>query len=126
MTTDADAPTARAHDPLFVSQCSLQGLIPRLPLRWPTPPGTPPSPKLTYRSWYVYRGWQDLLDPATWEHLNGFDVCLRCIDFTGVRPVLAQRLGWTSARGWIPFNPVSLFLLQPQPDLEEPTRSALR
>jgi len=37
---------------------------------------------------------------------------LRLIDFTGLRPVLAQLLGWTSARGWRPFDPVSLFLLQ--------------
>jgi len=34
------------------------------------------------------------------------------IDFEGLRPVLAQRLNWTSARGYIPFDPVSLFLLQ--------------
>jgi len=27
------------------------------------------------------------------------------------RPMLAQRLGWTSARGWCPFDPVSIFLL---------------
>jgi len=111
MATDTDAPTARAHDPLFVSQCSLQGLSPHLPLVWPTPPGTPPSPKRAYRSHYVYRGWHDLLDPAAWERLNAFDLSLRLINFSGLRPVLAQRLGWTSARGWIPFDPVSLFLL---------------
>jgi hypothetical protein len=28
-----------------------------------------------------------------------------------LRSVLAQRLGWTSARGWTPFDPVSIFLL---------------
>jgi hypothetical protein len=33
------------------------------------------------------------------------------VDFSGLRPALAQRLGWTSARGWKPFDPVSLFLL---------------
>jgi hypothetical protein len=36
---------------------------------------------------------------------------LRLVDFDGLRPVLAQRLGWTSARGQVPFDPVSLFLL---------------
>ena len=111
MDSDGDAPSARAHDPLFVSQCSLSGLMPKLPLVWSPPPGTPPSPKRFYRSHYVYRGWNDLRERATWAHLSDFDLCLRLIDFAGLRPVLAQRLGWTAARGWIPFDPVSLFLL---------------
>ena len=111
MAADPDAPTARAQDRLFISQCSLAGLQATLPLLWPTPPGTPPSPKRTYRSHYTYHGWQDLLNPATWQHLSDFDLALRLIDFGGLRPVLAQRLGWTSARGHIPFDPVSLFLL---------------
>jgi len=101
----------RAQDADFVRQCSLTGLEARLPLRWPTPPGTPPSPKHTYRSHYVYLGWQDLRDPRTWEHLSDFDLLLRLVDFAGLRPVLAQRLGWTSGRGWCPFDPVSMFLL---------------
>jgi len=111
MVTDLDAPTARAQDRLFVSQCSLAGLRDKLPLVWPTPPGTPSSPKRTYRCHYVYRGWQDLLNPATWDNLSDFDLALRLVDFSGLRPVLAQRLGWTSARGWMPFDPVSVFLL---------------
>jgi hypothetical protein len=40
-----------------------------------------------------------------------FDLLLRLIDFSGLRPVLADLLGWTSARGQVPFDPVSLFLL---------------
>jgi len=103
---------ARARDADFVDRCSLWGLRRRLPLRWPTPPNVPPSPKLRYRSHYVYQGWDDLLDPAVWVHLSDFDLVLRLIDFSGLRPVLAQRLGWVSARGWCPFDPVSLFLLQ--------------
>jgi hypothetical protein len=103
---------ARARDADFVNQCSLWGLRGRLPLCWPTPPYVPPSPKLRYRSHYVYQGWDDLLAPAAWTHLSDFDLVLRLIDFSGLRPVLAQRLGWTSARGWCPFDPVSMFLLQ--------------
>ena len=122
MAAELTAVECRAQDAVFITQSSLEGLRERLPLRWPTPPGTPPSPKRAYRSEYVYLGWQDLADgvhagelhrndPATWEHASEFDLLLRLIDFSGLRPVLAQRLGWTSGRGWMPFDPVSFFLL---------------
>jgi hypothetical protein len=101
----------RARDSAFVAQCSLSGLQERLPLRWPTAPDTPPSPKRRYRSHYVYQGFADLEDWAHWEDLSDFDLVLRLVDFGGLRPVLAQLLGWTSARGRTPFDPVSMFLL---------------
>ena len=44
-------------------------------------------------------------------HLSEFDLLLRLVDFAPLRPVLAHLLGWTSGRGWIPFDPLSLFLL---------------
>jgi hypothetical protein len=50
-------------------------------------------------------------DAAVWEHLSDFDLVLRLVDLSGLRAVLAQRLGWTSARGRCPFDPVSMFLL---------------
>ncbi len=56
-------------------------------------------------------GWEDLQDPAAWEHLSDFDLILRLVDFSPLRPVLAQRLGWASGRGWMPFDPISVFLL---------------
>ena len=105
------AAQARAKDTLFVSQCSLDALRDRLPFLWPVPDDVPPSPKTSYRSHYVYRGWEDLEDPDNWEHLSDFDLLLRLVDFSPLRDVLAQRLGWTSARGQIPFDPVSIFLL---------------
>ena len=111
MAAELTPSESRAQEPLFVAQCSLNGLRDRLPLSWPTPPDTPPSPKKAYRSEYVYLGWQDLQDAATWEHASDFDLLLRLVDFSGLRPVLAQLLGWTSGRGWKPFDPVSLFLL---------------
>jgi hypothetical protein len=82
-----------------------------LPLQWPTPAETPPSPKSKYRSHYRYLGFEDLLDPTTWQELSEFDLLLRLVDFEGLRPVLAQRLGWTSDRGQVAFDPLSLFLL---------------
>jgi hypothetical protein len=102
---------ARAQDVAFVTQCSLAGLRDQLPLLWPVPDDLPPSPKRSYRSHYVYHGWEDLEDPANWEHLSEFDLLLRLIDFSPLRDVLAQRLGWTSAKGHVPFDPVSIFLL---------------
>ena len=60
----------RAQDPAFVNQCSLSGLMDHLPLVWPVPPDIPDSPKKTYRSAYVYLGWDDLKDSATWEELT--------------------------------------------------------
>lgn len=101
----------RTQDVQFISVCSLAGLQSRLPLRWPTPPGTPPSPKKSYRSGYVYAGWEGLGDPASWEPLDEFDILLRLVDFSGLRPVLAQLLGWRTGRGQQPFDPVSIFLL---------------
>jgi hypothetical protein len=102
---------ARAQDVDFVAQCSFESLRHRLPLPWPISDDVPPSPKMSYRSHYVYRGWKDLEDLANWAHLSDFDLLLRLIDFSPLRDVLAQRLGWTSAKGHVPFDPVSIFLL---------------
>ena len=111
MTANLTAVESRAQDTTFVSRCSLPGLRSRLPMRWIIPPDTPPSPKMTYRSHYVYLGWQGLRDPTAWKDLSPFDLVLRLVDFTPLRPVLAQLLGWTSARGLVPFDPISIFLL---------------
>jgi len=101
----------RAQDSQFTSQCSLMGLQDRLPLRWPTPSDIPPSPKKSYRSDYTYQEEEDCQNAATWERLSDFDLILRLVDFSGLRPVLAYLLGWTSARGHRPFDPISMFLL---------------
>ena len=111
MVTEFAPVETRARDAAFVRQCSLAGLQERLPLRWPTPPDTPPSPKRHYRSHYGYLGFADLEEWSNWQHLSDFDLVLRLVDFSSLRPVLAQLLGWTSARGRIPFDPVSMFLL---------------
>jgi hypothetical protein len=104
----------RAQEVSFVSQCSLLSLSASLPLQWPTLAGTPASPKKRYRSEYSY-GWQtalvDIEQVCTWTELSEFELLLRLVDFSGLRPVLAQLLGWESGRGWEPFDPVSFFLL---------------
>ena len=104
----------RAQAAGFVEQCNLASLQKSLPLEWPTPAGTPASPKKRYRSEYVYP-WQrelaDLNQVLAWKDLSDFDLLLRMVDFSGLRPVLAQLLGWKSGRGWEPFDPLSFFLL---------------
>ena len=104
----------RAQEADFVSQCSLLSLQKSLPLAWPTPPGMPASPKKPYRSDYVYPWRTPVADPnqvLAWKSLSDFDLLLHLVDFSGLRPVLAQLLGWKSGRGWEPFDPVSFFLL---------------
>lgn len=112
MNAELTAAAQRAQDATFSATCRWSVLREHLPLRWPTPPDTPPCPKKSYRSHYVYRGATDLDHPATWVSLSDFDLVLCLIDFDGLRPVLAQRLGWVSARGYEPFDPISFFLLQ--------------
>jgi len=101
----------RAQDASLVNQNRLAKLQVRLPLLWPTPSATPASPKKQYRSHYHYRGYEKLTDPAVWTYLPPFEIALHLIDFSGLRPVLAQQLGWQTGRGQIPFDPVSMFLL---------------
>jgi hypothetical protein len=100
----------RAHDAAFVEQCSYSRLRPQLPLRWSVPADIRDSPKRRYRSHYVYQECDDLDDPPNWEHLSSFDLVLRLVDFSPLRPLLAWLLGWTSARGRVPFDPISVFL----------------
>ena len=101
----------RSQDAEFVTTCGFAGLQARLPLRWPTPPETPPSPKTRYRSWYSYPGYEKSSVATGWETLLEFELLLHLVDFSGLRPVLAQQLGWRTPRGQVPFDPVSLFLL---------------
>ena len=109
---EALAPTqTRQQHPEFVARCSFTALRPHWPLVWPAPPDLPPSPKRRYRSTYVYLGADDLDAPGVWDDVTDFELLLRLVDFSPLRPVLAQLLGWTSAKGWTPFDPVSLFLL---------------
>ena len=101
----------RIQQAAFVNNCRISALQDRLPLRWGHPAHTPPSPKKSYRSHYQYPGWEGLQDPAEWKEHDDFDLLLRLVDFSDLRDQLAVQLGWTSAKGKVPFDPVSLFLL---------------
>ncbi|MBI4310306.1 MAG: hypothetical protein HY681_00885 [Chloroflexi bacterium] len=97
----------------FVTRCAITAFAGRLPLRWPTPPQTPASPKSRYRSHYQPLDPGELLrmDAAAWATISPFDLLLLLIDFSGLRPVLAQKLYRASHRGRVPFDPISLFLI---------------
>jgi hypothetical protein len=99
----------RAAHPDFVPTFSLAALGSRLPLPFPVAPGLPPSPKVRYRSYYRYLGYQDLTDAAQLIRLEPFEIALRLVDFSPLRAELAQ-VYVASARGQVPFDPVSLLL----------------
>jgi hypothetical protein len=100
----------RAAHPAFVSTFSLGALEARLPFRFPVPEGVPPSPKRRYRSMYRYLNHADLAQPDCLAKLTLFEMALRLIDFAPLRDYLAEAYYVVSAKGQVPFDPVSLFL----------------
>ena len=99
LNKEALAPFAPAH------------LWPHLPLRFPLDPACPPSPKPTYRSAYRYLDAEGLDDPQRLETLSPFDVALRLFDYANLEPFLAAHIYVPSAKGQVPFHPVSMYLL---------------
>jgi len=108
--SELTAARKRALHPDFVSTFSVHTLRDRLPLRLAVPEDTPPSAKRHYRSEYCYLGYDDLLQPDRLGELTLFEVALRLVDFSSLRNYLAQFCYRPSARGQVPFDPVSLFL----------------
>jgi hypothetical protein len=100
----------RAAHPDFVDTFSVSALHDRLPLRFPVPEDVRPSPKQHYRSQYHYLGYDDLLDPTLLTPLTDFEVALRLVDLSPLRDYLAQYAYKQSAKGQMPFDPVSMFL----------------
>jgi hypothetical protein len=107
--SELTASQKRAAHPDFVKTFSLEALRGRLPFLFPVPEGLPPSPKPHYRSQYRYLGPEDLALPAVLATLTLFEIALRLIDFSPLRDYFAQ-LYVQSAKGQVPFHPVSLFL----------------
>jgi hypothetical protein len=108
-----DPAEQRRRDPDFLARGAITSLANRLPLPWPTPPETPPSPKRRYRSAYQPPDSRRLLDldEGAWAALGNFDLVLDLVDFSGLRPVLAEKLYQASALGRVPYDPISFFLL---------------
>jgi hypothetical protein len=78
------------------------------PLRFPADPALPPSPKRRYRSAYQPPAPGGLAS-ARLADLSAFEIALQLIDFSPLERELAQHYQ-RSAKGQVPFHPVSLFL----------------
>ncbi|MDH7486985.1 MAG: hypothetical protein QHJ81_12000 [Anaerolineae bacterium] len=107
--TPLTASRKRAAHPDFIPTFSLSALRNRLPFLFPVPENLPPSPKRHYRSQYRYLGADDLAHLTTLHNLTLFEIALRLIDFSPLRDYFAQ-FYVQSARGQVPFDPLSLFL----------------
>ena len=99
----------RAQQPALAATWSVGALAPVLPLVFPVDPDLPPSPKHRYRSTYPPPDPAALPDPAAWGLLSDFELALALIDCSPLERLLA-RMYRPSAKGQVPFHPVSLFL----------------
>jgi hypothetical protein len=100
----------RAQNLEGLAPFTLDSLKQHLPLVFPHDPKLPPSPKPRYRSAYHYLGFADL-NKETIDTFSPFEIALRVFDFSNLEPLLAAHIYAPSARGQVPFHPVSLHLL---------------
>jgi hypothetical protein len=101
----------RAANPDALAPFDLQRLRQQLPLVFPRDPELPPSPKPRYRCAYGYLGCDDLEDEDAWASYSAFEVAIRLFDYTELEPLLAAHIYAPSAKGQVPFHPVSMYLL---------------
>ena len=86
----------------------------QLPLTFPPtdlPGGQAHSPKPRYRSHYQYQGFSRLRAKAAWKDASSFAISAWLFDFSNLEPLLAAHLYRPSAKGQVPFHPVSMYLL---------------
>ena len=88
----------------------LDALKEKLPLVFACRPDLPPSPKPRYRSQYQYLGLDDLSE-ETLSTLSTFEIGVRLFDYGSLEPFLANHIYKDSAKGQVPFHPVSMYLL---------------
>ena len=103
------ASAKRAANPLFPLIWSLGALAPYLPFPFPVDPTLPPSPKTSYRSHYCPLDPGPLFDQTRRGVMSDFELAVRLTDFSALERPLAQFYR-PSARGQVPFHPVSMFL----------------
>ena len=109
MSAPLTAAQKRAQQPAL-AQWAPEALAPTGPLRFPADPTAPPSPKRRYRSRYQPPDPTALaLAADARADLADFEVALQLIDFSPLERELAQHYK-PSAKGQVPFHPVSLFL----------------
>jgi hypothetical protein len=109
----AKTPTAmekRAENREALVPFTLPKLKQKLPLILPRDPDLPPSPKPRYRSAYRYLGLDDLTE-ETLETFSSFEMAVRLFDYSSLEPLLAAHIYVASAKGQVPFHPVSMYLL---------------
>jgi hypothetical protein len=82
----------------------------KLPLVFACDPDLPASPKPHYRSTYRYLGFADLHEEML-ETFSPFEIAVRLFDYSPLEPLLAAHIYQASAKGQIPFHPVSMYLL---------------
>jgi hypothetical protein len=101
----------RAANPSALAPFDVEQLRQHLPLAFPRDPKLPPSPKSRYRCAYGYLGFDDLEDEDALKSDSAFEVALRLFDYTELEPLLAAHIYAPSAKGQVPFHPVSMYLL---------------
>lgn len=106
-------PTAiekRAQNPEAMLPFTLDNLKLKLPLIFPRDLNLPPSPKPRYRSAYRYLEFDDL-NEETLETFSPFEIAVRLFDYSHLEPLIAAHIYVSSAKGQVPFHPVSMYLL---------------
>jgi hypothetical protein len=100
----------RAQNVEALAPFTLDNLKYELPLVFPRDPDLRPSPKPHYRSAYRHLGFDDL-DEEALKTLSPFEIAVRLFDYSHLEPLLAAHIYVASAKGQVPFHPVSMYLL---------------
>jgi hypothetical protein len=100
----------RAQNLDAMAPFTLHNLKQNLPLGFPRDPDLPPSPKPRYRSAYRYLGFGDL-NQETIETFSPFEISVRLFDYSHLEPLLAAHIYVASAKGQMPFHPLSMYLV---------------
>jgi hypothetical protein len=104
----------RAEKKEALDRFTFRQLGKQLPLTFPEadlPEGQERSPKRRYRSDYRYGGFSRLRTKDAWRDASPFTLATLLFDYSNLEPLLAAHLYRRSAKGQVPFHPVSMVLL---------------